>query len=52
MRVKVKFKCEVCGKTYYNHVTVKNFKDAKRYKNLLKDDNSLIHWLEDKCKRG
>lgn len=50
MKFKIRFKCDLCGEIYYNHITAKSRKDATRYKRIFKENNGFIHRLEgSKC---
>lgn len=43
MKFKVKFKCDKCGEVFYNSINAKSRKEAKKYKEMFKNDTSFIH---------
>lgn len=49
MKFKIKFKCNECGKFFYDYATLKSRKQAKRYKESFKEYTSSLHDLVEGC---
>lgn len=49
IKFKIKFKCNECGKFFYDYATLKSRKQAKRYKESFKEYTSSLHDLVEGC---